>query len=153
MTSLKEMLSSFEIVGSRIILDPKSITAIDARHQEDLKTSDLLDFPMLSLSALTALRDANADVTADYDVIYKRRWYVLCMFSLLAFLHTAVGTQWKPVSAITGHIYGWTEGTITLLENWRPIVFLPTALLWAWLVDAKGIGGLVLWKRRRVGLS
>lgn len=70
--------------------------------------------------------------------VYKRRWYILLMFSLLDSIQAAVWIQWGPIAAAAEQAYGWTDGTLALFANWGPITFIPTALLWSWLLDSKG---------------
>ncbi|XP_067649130.1 solute carrier family 49 member 4-like isoform X1 [Haliotis asinina] len=71
--------------------------------------------------------------------VYKRRWYILTMFALLNSLQAAVWIQWGPIAAAAEQAYGWTDGTIALFANWGPITYIPTALLWSWMLDSKGL--------------
>ena len=58
-------------------------------------------------------------------VVYKRRWYILTVFSLLAMFQCCVWNTWGPVVDVASLVYpSWTQGTLSLLANWASIAFL-----------------------------
>ncbi|XP_048247413.1 solute carrier family 49 member 4-like [Haliotis rufescens] len=81
---------------------------------------------------------SSPNVTPDIKV-YKRRWYILALFSLMAGLQAGVWNQWGPIARTSERMYGWTDSDIALLANWGPIMFLPSCLAWSWLLDTKGL--------------
>ena len=61
----------------------------------------------------------------DCPVIYKRRWYILAIFSLLAMFQCCMWNTWGPVVDVVKIIYPkWTDATVSLLANWCSIAFL-----------------------------
>lgn len=70
--------------------------------------------------------------------VYKRRWYVLILFSLLAFTQGSFWITWGPIAASSEYAFGWTDADIALYANWGPIAFIVTALVMSWIVDVKG---------------
>lgn len=59
-------------------------------------------------------------------VVYRRRFYVLGIFSFLAFNQCAFWLTFSPVSPSAQTYYNITSGTVDLLLNWGPIWFIPT---------------------------
>lgn len=70
--------------------------------------------------------------------VYHRRWYILVVFSLIAGLQGCVWNTWGPITGSAEAVYGWTDGTIALLENWGPITYILSFVLFSWLMDVKG---------------
>jgi FLVCR family MFS transporter 7 len=58
-------------------------------------------------------------------VLYRQRFYVLGVFSFLAFNQCAFWLTFSPVSPSTRIYYGISSGTVDLLLNWGPIIFIP----------------------------
>lgn len=75
---------------------------------------------------------------------YKRRWYILALFSLLAVLQDAIWNTWGPIDHTAKIAYGWSDDLIALLANYGSIMYvvafipavysiekdLRTAMLW-----------------------
>ncbi|EDO48894.1 predicted protein, partial [Nematostella vectensis] len=76
--------------------------------------------------------------------VYGRRWYILVVFSLIAGLQGCVWNTWGPITGSAGAVYGWSDGTIALLENWGPITYILSFILFSWLLDVKGLRVSVL---------
>ena len=70
--------------------------------------------------------------------VYKRRWYVLIAYSLLAFTQGGLWNTWGPISASTEEAFGWKDTDIALLSNWGPIAYILAAFILSWVVDVKG---------------
>lgn len=71
--------------------------------------------------------------------VYKRRWYVLIVYSLLAFTQNGVWNTWGPIAASTEDAFGWSDADIALLSNWGPISYVLAAFIMSWVVDVKGL--------------
>jgi len=57
--------------------------------------------------------------------VYKRRWYILFLFSFLALFQCTIFNTWGPIVTSLPLVYtSWTEATIGLLANWCCIAFL-----------------------------
>ncbi|XP_061172398.1 solute carrier family 49 member 4 homolog [Saccostrea echinata] len=70
---------------------------------------------------------------------YKRRWYVLFLYSLTAFLQSAVWNTWGPITQSAEVVFGWKDSQIGLLANWGNIAFLITVFPTCYLMDTKGL--------------
>ncbi|BFZ06376.1 hypothetical protein BsWGS_09415 [Bradybaena similaris] len=77
-------------------------------------------------------------VEADYKV-YKRRWYILFIFSTYAFTESAVWNTWGPISTTSENAFNWTDSTIALMNNWGPIPYVLTGFFFPWLLQVKGL--------------
>lgn len=58
-------------------------------------------------------------------VLYRQRFYILAIFSFLAFNQCAFWLTFSPISPSTQCYYGITSATVDLLLNWGPIIFIP----------------------------
>lgn len=71
--------------------------------------------------------------------VYGRRWLVLLLFSLLAFVQGLVWNTWGPIQNSARQAYGFSSWDIALLVLWGPIGFLP-CFAFMWLLDKRGEG-------------
>jgi FLVCR family MFS transporter len=76
--------------------------------------------------------------------VYRRRWYILALFSWFSAMQCLVWITWSPIANNAKKVFGWNDDTIALLVNWGPILFLPVSPLSAWIVDTKGLRAAVL---------
>ncbi|CAF1647611.1 unnamed protein product [Adineta ricciae] len=58
-------------------------------------------------------------------VAYRQRFYILGVFSFLAFNQCAFWLTFSPISPSTQTYYGIPSATVDLLLNWGPIIFIP----------------------------
>lgn len=72
-----------------------------------------------------------------YSRVYGRRWLVLTLFSLLAFMQGMVWNTWGPIQNSAIHAYDFAKSDIAVLVLWGPVGFTPW-LLFMWLMDKKG---------------
>lgn len=91
-----------------------------------------------SQSFLSHKRD-DVDAVTESCTVYHRRWYILAVFSLIAGVQAAVWNTWGPITGSAEDVFGWTDGTIALLENWGPIAYILSFLIFSWLLDVKGL--------------
>lgn len=85
--------------------------------------------------------DGSAEVapeTPEYRV-YKRRWYVLLMYSLIAATQGTVWNTFGPIASTAEDAFGWSDSTIALLSNWGPISYLVAGVFFSWVMDVKGL--------------
>ncbi|KAE8581663.1 hypothetical protein XENTR_v10024885 [Xenopus tropicalis] len=75
--------------------------------------------------------------------VFGRRWLVLLLFSLLAFLQGLVWNSWGPIQNSARTAYNFSGLDIALLVLWGPIGFLP-CFLFMWLMDNRGLRVTVL---------
>ncbi|XP_046358742.2 solute carrier family 49 member 4 homolog isoform X1 [Haliotis rufescens] len=70
---------------------------------------------------------------------YKRRWYVVLVFSYAALLQAAVWNCFGPIAQSAEAVFGWTDAEIGMLNNWGNIVYIVFMVPVAWLMDVKGL--------------
>lgn len=70
--------------------------------------------------------------------VYKRRWYILAVFSVVAALNNLIWNTWGPIQGTSQVVFGWDNTTITLLADWGPISFVVAVVPMCWLMDVKG---------------
>ncbi|CAL1548522.1 unnamed protein product [Lymnaea stagnalis] len=71
--------------------------------------------------------------------VYKRRWYILIMYSTYTCLQSIVWNTWGPISTSCEEAFGWSNETIAMLSNWGPIAYVVFGLFYPWLQDVKGL--------------
>lgn len=76
--------------------------------------------------------------------VYKRRWYILIIFSIVASLNNLIWNTWGPIQGTSQVAFGWDNTTITLLADWGPISFVVAVVPMCWLMDMKGLRIAVL---------
>ncbi|XP_038058418.1 solute carrier family 49 member 4 homolog [Patiria miniata] len=77
-------------------------------------------------------------------VVYKARWFILAVFSLLCMLQAAASNAWGPIADTAKVVLDWTDGDIALLANWGPITFVITSFFFSYLLLIKGFRFFVL---------
>ena len=77
------------------------------------------------ISETTVRGDPEAPVETPVYIVYPRRFYVLFVFSFLAFNQCLIWLTFSPVARNTEKYYNISEATIDLLLNWGPIIFIP----------------------------
>ena len=85
------------------------------------------------------LSKKDKDSVTDSCSVYRRRWYILIVFSLIAGVQAAAWNTWGPIAGSAEDVFGWSDGTIALLENWGPIAYIVSFALFSWLLDVKGV--------------
>ena len=82
--------------------------------------------------------------------VYKRRWYILMVFSLLAFTQGGYWNTWGPIAHSSEDAFSLTDADIALFTNWGPISYLIGFVFMAWLVDNKGTARKLCLKKRQL---
>lgn len=96
---------------------------------------------MLSVSQSFVQSKQQYEIVTESCAVYKRRWYILTIFSLIAGVQAAAWNTWGPITGSAEDVFGWSVGTIALLENWGPIAYIVSFLFFSWLMDVKGMPG------------
>ena len=71
-------------------------------------------------------------------LVYRRRWYILFVFSICSALNGMKWNTWGPIQGTSQVVFGWSDTTITLMVAWGPIVYIISFLPISWLMDTKG---------------
>ena len=87
-----------------------------------------------------ALTNTSTTSTTRVQVkVYKRRWYVLFVFTAEAFIYNMAWNTWGPIQEPSKVAFGWTDFNILLLTSWAAIALLATSVPLCWLMDTKGL--------------
>lgn len=70
--------------------------------------------------------------------VYKRRWYILILFSLLAATQGAIWNTFGPISSSSQDAFGWHNADIALLSDWGPISYIISGIFFSWMMNVKG---------------
>ena len=70
--------------------------------------------------------------------VYKRRWYILILFCLMAGTQGGVWNTFGPISTTAEDAFGWSNDDIGLLTNWGPISFIVGMVPLIWALERKG---------------
>ncbi|KAG1695561.1 Disrupted in renal carcinoma protein 2 [Nymphon striatum] len=71
--------------------------------------------------------------------VYKRRWILIGIFSLLCIMQNAVWNTWGPIAITAENYFGWKNSDIALLNNWGNVNVLLFILPAVWLLETKGV--------------
>ncbi|RUS90075.1 hypothetical protein EGW08_002188, partial [Elysia chlorotica] len=74
--------------------------------------------------------------------VYKRRWYILILFSLVCFTQGLMWNTFGPISTSSERVFGWGDPTIAWLSALGGLSFLITSFPVYWLMQVKGERGV-----------
>ena len=70
---------------------------------------------------------------------FRRRWYILFIFSMSALVWNAVWSTWGPIAQSAKQAYDWTDADIAMFTWLGNAPFLVTMFPIAYLMDVKGL--------------
>ena len=71
--------------------------------------------------------------------VYKRRWYILLLFSAMNLSQNAVWNTWNPLTQSVQVAFNWSLFDTALLTNWGCITYVLSMPFFSWLMDVKGL--------------
>ncbi len=71
--------------------------------------------------------------------VYRRRWYILLMFSTVGAIQGLAGNSFGPLADSVSYAFHWSDHQLALIQNFMPITFLLATPLFSWLMDVKGL--------------
>ena len=71
--------------------------------------------------------------------VYKRRWYILFVFTLTSIVSNMMWNTWGPIQRPCRLVFGWEKWTVLLLSSLGAIGPIMGAFPSTWLMDRKGI--------------
>ena len=103
-------------------------------HSNDIHSSNLgtVDHPS-DVAEITC-----APVSDSHLQVFKRRWYILVLFSLANVIQSTIWNTWAPLAQSAHIAFGWSLGEIALLTNWGCIMYVCSTVFLSWLMDVKG---------------
>ncbi|KAJ7390831.1 Solute carrier 49 member 4 [Desmophyllum pertusum] len=70
---------------------------------------------------------------------YKRRFYILFLFSVISFSQYCAWNTYGPIATTAKMVFGWTNTEIAFLASMDPITYLCSMLFFSWMMDEKGL--------------
>ena len=70
--------------------------------------------------------------------VYKRRWYILFVFTMTSVMSNFFWNTWGPIQRPCRLVFGWERWTILLLSSLGPVGAILGAFPSTWLMDTKG---------------
>jgi MFS family permease len=67
------------------------------------------------------------------------RWWILVWSSLLCMAQGWVWNTFGPISQAVEALWGWDDGTVTMMNNWGPIAYIVAFLPTSYLFDVLGL--------------
>lgn len=69
-------------------------------------------------------KDEEEGLLRQETCVYKRRWYILLIFSLVAILQDTIWNTWGPIDHTAIFLYGWSHDLVALLANYGSILYI-----------------------------
>ncbi|KAL9954760.1 hypothetical protein ACROYT_G042335 [Oculina patagonica] len=70
---------------------------------------------------------------------YKRRFYILLLFSVISFSQYCAWNTYGPIATTAKMVFGWTNTEIAFLASMDPITYLCSMFFFSWMMDEKGL--------------
>jgi hypothetical protein len=86
-------------------------------------------------------------ISETYDVLlskttpfktYKRRWYILTMYTAIALVCNMDWNTWGPIAEPCKIVFGWRNWQVLFLSSWAAISIILSAGPSTWIMDKKG---------------
>ena len=121
-----------------------STSSHDVITQDFDETSPLLTHPSLNCPPSPSLSQKSS--LGLHMRVYRRRWYVLALYSTFAFAQGALGGVWAVIAGSVEATFGWTDADISLMQTWIYLsyMYLVAMFPFAWLMEKKGADRAVL---------
>ena len=83
------------------------------------------------------IEDAANDDGLPEIKVYKRRWYILGLFCVLACHQCIVWNTFGPIESSVQYAYGWTDFEAPMMANWGCIMFVIAVVPLSKLAEVK----------------
>ena len=93
----------------------------------------------LDVAGVTNTPDAGSQLK-----VFKRRWYIMVLFSLVYITQSSIWNTWGPLTNSAEVAFGWSLDDIALLTNWGCIMYVSSTVFFSWMMDVKGLLFFVL---------
>ena len=88
--------------------------------------------------------EKDRDLSISNIKTYKRRWYILVIFSMYGLTQNVVWAQWAPISTTAEEVFEWSDADIVWIANLGAIAYIVPGLFFPWLMQVKGMRGATL---------
>ena len=75
----------------------------------------------------------NADIK-----VYKRRWYILMVFTLLNAVGNIIWNTWPPIQETCQLVFHWTDTNVLIIGALQALGSIISVVPSSWLLDTKG---------------
>ena len=104
------------------------------------EASHLLDDDVANPDQQTAVKNSEISSSTERKCkVYKRRWYVLFVFTMTSMVSNMMWNTWGPIQRPCRLVFGWKKWTVLLLSALGAIGPIIGAFPSTWLMDTKGI--------------
>ena len=70
--------------------------------------------------------------------VYKRRWYILFIFTLLNTTGNILWNTWPPIQETCQLVFGWDKKNVLIIGALQAVGSIISIVPSAWLLDTKG---------------
>lgn len=70
--------------------------------------------------------------------VYRRRWYMLAILTLISFLQNYLTITWQVIAVSVRPVFDWTNAEISLMLNWNSFMYILFIFPMSWLTEARG---------------
>jgi len=113
---------------------------LDVVSNRDVSNSNCSDAANLGIVDRTSCvaETIYSPVTSSHLQVFKRRWYILVLFSLVSVSQSAIWNTWGPITPSAEIAFGWSLDDIALLTSWGCVMYVSSVMFFSWLMDVKG---------------
>ena len=80
----------------------------------------------------------NSRMTAGNIKVFKRRWYILFIFTLLNTTGNILWNTWPPIQETCQLVLGWDKTNVLIIGALQAVGSIISIVPSAWLLDTKG---------------
>ena len=84
------------------------------------------------------MTEEDTPTTSEFKV-YKRRWYILLLFSVFCLLQWLTWNTVGPIVYALQYAHNWTDGDVAMVLNWAPIMFIVCLIPMSYLPEKRGL--------------
>lgn len=110
---------------------------LDVLEMTDPERNALLDDEK-SPSNNSGCNEDNACSSFTQYRVYKRRWYILFVFTMTSIVSNMMWNTWGPIQRPCRLVFGWERWTVLLLSSLGAIGPILGAFPSTWLMDSRG---------------
>lgn len=110
---------------------------LDVLEMTDPERNALLDDEK-SPSNNSGCNEDNACSSFTQCRVYKRRWYILFVFTMTSIVSNMMWNTWGPIQRPCRLVFGWERWTVLLLSSLGAIGPILGAFPSTWLMDSRG---------------
>ena len=84
-------------------------------------------------------KEKDVETEVETYTTYKRRWYILFIFSAASFTYGVAAQTWGPMTYSAEFAFYWTRSDLAMLIMWNFIMQFVATPFFAWLLTARGV--------------